>query len=88
MDGIAGEARMVYLRHTVEQLEGRHGIGPVRVPHGVEAICIAYIVEGICSYSRETQILVSSTRHVWRVVRRGGKAARPWPHEKRHGGHA
>jgi hypothetical protein len=78
MGGIAGEARMVYVRHTVEQREGRYGIGPVRVPHGVEAIGIAYIVDGICSFSRETQIFVPSTRHVWRVVRRGGEAARPW----------
>jgi len=78
MGGVAGEARMVYVRHTVEQREGRYGISPIRAPHGVEAIGIAYIVDGICSYSRETKIFVPSTRHEWRVVRRGGKAARPW----------
>ncbi|WP_322027286.1 replication endonuclease [Burkholderia sp. BCC1977] len=78
MGGIAGEARMVYVRHTVEHREGRYGIAPVRVPHGVEAIGVAYVVDGLCSYSRETKIFVPSTRHVWRVVRRGGEAARPW----------
>ncbi|WP_175805380.1 replication endonuclease [Burkholderia ambifaria] len=78
MGGIAGEARMVYVRHTVEHREGRYGVAPVRVPHGVEAIGVAYVVDGLCSYSRETKIFVPSTRHVWRVVRRGGEAARPW----------
>lgn len=78
MGGIAGEARMVYIRHTIEHREGRYGIAPVRVPHGVEAIGVASIVDGLCSYTRETEIFVPSTRHVWRVVRRGGEAARPW----------
>ncbi|WP_261512385.1 replication endonuclease [Burkholderia multivorans] len=78
MGGIAGEARMVYVRHTVEHREGRYGIAPVRVPHGVEAIGVARIVDGLCAYSRETQIFVPSTRFEWRVVRRGGEAARPW----------
>lgn len=78
MGGVAGEARMVYVRHTVEHREGRYGIAPVRVPHGVEAIGVARIVDGLCAYTRETKIFVPSTRHVWRVVRRGGEAARPW----------
>ncbi|KAG0188587.1 hypothetical protein DFQ28_004632 [Apophysomyces sp. BC1034] len=78
MGGIAGEARMVYVRHTVEHREGRYGIAPVRVLHGVEAIGIARIVDGLCAYTRETKIFVPSTRYEWRVVRRGGEAARPW----------
>ncbi|NVH64817.1 replication endonuclease [Burkholderia pseudomallei] len=78
MGGIAGETRMVYVRYTIEQREGRYGIGPVRVPHGVEALGVAHIVDGLCPYSRETKIFVPSTRHEWRVVRRGGGAARPW----------
>lgn len=78
MGGVAGEKRMIYVRHTTEHREGRYGICPVRVPHGVEARGVAHIVDGICAYSVETKIFVPATRYQWSVVQRSREAASTW----------
>ncbi|MBB3001462.1 hypothetical protein FHX57_003819 [Paraburkholderia tropica] len=75
MGGIAGEARMIYVKRVAEMREGRYGISPVKVPHGVAATGIARLSIGICNYSVETEIFVPATRHEWKVVQRSGKAA-------------
>ncbi|KVL36384.1 replication protein [Burkholderia territorii] len=75
MGGVAGEARMVYVKRTTEMREGRYGIVPAKVPHGVAARGVATVTDGLCTYSRETEIFVPATRHQWRVVSRSGEAA-------------
>ncbi len=75
MGGVAGEARMIYVKRVAEMREGRYGISRVKVPHGVAATGIARLSIGICNYSVETEIFVPATRHEWKVVQRSGAAA-------------
>ncbi|CAN0621082.1 Replication protein [Burkholderia multivorans] len=75
MGGVAGEARMVYVKRVPELREGRYGITRVQVPHGIAARGVATVTDGLCTYTRETEIYVPATRHAWRVVSRSGAAA-------------